>query len=34
MQTASSREITRLFVAWGDGEESALVGLSIVYDEL
>lgn len=35
MQTASPKEITRLLVAWGDGDESALEGLTpLVYDEL
>jgi RNA polymerase sigma factor (TIGR02999 family) len=35
MQTASPKEITRLLVAWGDGDESALEGLTpLVYEEL
>lgn len=35
MQTASPKEITRLLVAWGDGDESALAGLTpLVYEEL
>lgn len=35
MQTASPKEITRLLVAWGEGDESALAGLTpLVYEEL
>lgn len=35
MQTPSPKEITRLLVAWGDGDESALEGLTpLVYEEL
>ena len=35
MRTDSPKEITRLLVAWGDGDESALEGLTpLVYDEL
>jgi len=35
MQTSSPKEITQLLVAWGDGDESALEGLtSLVYEEL
>lgn len=35
MQTHSPKEITRLLVAWGDGDESALEDLTpLVYEEL
>ncbi|CAN5816780.1 sigma-70 family RNA polymerase sigma factor [soil metagenome] len=35
MRTASPKEITRLLVAWGDGDETALEGLTpLVYEEL
>jgi len=35
MQSASPKEITRLLVAWGNGDESALEGLTpLVYEEL
>src|SRR6266511_2383905 len=35
MRTHSPKEITRLLVAWGDGDESALEGLTpLVYEEL
>jgi RNA polymerase sigma-70 factor, ECF subfamily len=35
MTTHSPKEITRLLVAWGDGDESALAGLTpLVYEEL
>ena len=35
MQTHSPKEITRLLVAWGDGDESALEELTpLVYEEL
>ena len=35
MQAASPKEITQLLVAWGDGDESALEGLTpLVYEEL
>jgi RNA polymerase sigma factor (TIGR02999 family) len=35
MRTYSPKEITRLLVAWGDGDESALEGLTpLVYEEL
>ena len=35
MPTHSPKEITRLLVAWGDGDESALEDLTpLVYDEL
>src|SRR5918993_6049690 len=35
MRTQSPKEITRLLVAWGDGDESALEGLTpLVYEEL
>jgi len=35
MQTASPKEITRLLVAWGEGDESALERLTpLVYEEL
>lgn len=35
MRTYSSKEITRLLVAWRDGDESALEGLTpLVYEEL
>ena len=35
MQTHSPKEITRLLVAWGDGDESALAELTpLVYEEL
>jgi|SRR3989442_2332598 len=35
MTTQSPKEITRLLVAWGNGDESALAGLTpLVYEEL
>ena len=35
MQTHSPKEITRLLVAWGEGDESALEDLTpLVYEEL
>src|SRR5216684_2022573 len=35
MTTQSPKDITRLLVAWGDGDESALVDLTpLVYEEL
>ena len=35
MQTHSGKEITRLLVAWGDGDQSALAELTpLVYEEL
>ena len=35
MTTRSPKEITRLLVAWGNGDESALAGLTpLVYEEL
>jgi hypothetical protein len=35
MTTYSPKEITRLLVAWGDGDESALADLTpLVYEEL
>ena len=35
MTTHSPQEITRLLVAWGDGDESALADLTpLVYEEL
>ena len=35
METHSPKEITRLLVAWGDGDESALEALTpLVYEEL
>ena len=35
MRTQSPKEITRLLVTWGDGDESALEGLTpLVYEEL
>ncbi len=35
METASPKEITRLLVAWGDGDEAALERLTpLVYEEL
>ncbi len=35
MRNYSSKEITSLLVAWGDGDESALEGLTpLVYEEL
>ena len=35
MATRSPKEITRLLVAWGDGDESALEALTpLVYEEL